>query len=75
MRYLPKNDLRGRQTDTLKTKTNAKHAEKETEHKCLQQKKKRKRRPRKWLNTKACGKIITRDKSTQMQELNEKWLP
>jgi len=36
-------------------------------------KKKEGRRPRKKLDT--CGKIITKDKSTQMQELNEKWLP
>ena len=36
-------------------------------------KKKKKKRPRKKLNTKACGKIIKKDKSTQMQRLNEKW--
>ena len=35
----------------------------------------KKRRPRKKLSTRACGKVITKDKSTQMQELNEKWLP
>ena len=54
------------EADTLKTKTSAKQAEKEIERKCLRQKEKKKE---------ACGKIVKKDKSTQMRELNEKWLP
>ena len=38
--------------------------------------KKKKKSPRKKLNTKkACGKIIKKDKTTQTRELNEKWMP
>ena len=30
---------------------------------------------RKRKKEEACGKIVKKDKSTQMRELNEKWLP
>ena len=38
-------------------------------------KKKEKKKKEKKAKKEACGKIIKKDKSTQMRELNEKWLP
>ena len=53
-----------------KPQTSAKQAEKETERKCLWQK-----RPGKKLNTKAWGRIINKDEIRQMRVLSEKRLP
>ena len=36
---------------------------------------KKKKKSKKEAEHKTCGKIMTKDKSTQMRELNEKWLP
>ena len=44
----------------------------ETECKCLRQKRKKKEKKAK---KEAYGKIIKKDKSIQMRELDEKWLP
>ena len=63
-----------------KTKTSAKQRNKLNANACGKQTKRKKeksfffkkKRPRKKLKTKACDKIVTKDKSTQMQELNEK---
>ena len=38
-------------------------------------KKKEKKKRKKKAKKEAYGKIIAKDKSTQMRELNEKWLP
>ena len=57
-------------TDTLKTKTSTKQAEKETKHKCLQQKQNKKKGQERSLRQKK-----KKDKSTQMRQFNEKWLP
>ena len=38
-------------------------------------KKKKRKKKKKEAEHKTCGKIMTKDKSTQMRELNEKWLP
>ena len=40
-----------------------------------EKKKKKKKKSKKEAEHKTCGKIMTKDKSTQMRELNEKWLP
>ena len=38
-------------------------------------KRKKKKEKKKKVKKEACGKFIKKDKSTQMRELNEKWLP
>ena len=53
----------------------AKKDKKERKEKKKKKKEEEEKRPRKKLNTKACGKIITKDKSTQMRELNENGCP
>ena len=50
----------------------AKKIKKEEEKK---EKRRRRKKAKKEAEHKAYGKIITKDKSTQLRELNEKWLP
>ena len=37
--------------------------------------KREKKKEKKKAKKEACGKIIKKDETTQMRELNEKWLP
>ena len=37
--------------------------------------KRKRKKEKKKAKKEACGKIIKKDKSTQMRELNENWLP